>query len=88
MAQNRGVGGLFTLEPGQTVTWTTTIGSGLDGGVVLQAPNIIDDVIGSDVLVTVNQGVIATNSGLNYTITITNSGSNPVPHNLNVQDWF
>ncbi|RZF26901.1 hypothetical protein EVC45_25760 [Paraburkholderia sp. UYCP14C] len=88
MAQYRSLGGLFTLEPGQTVTWTTAIGGGLDGGVVVQAPNIIDDVIGSDVLVTVNQGVIATNNGLNYTITITNPGSRPVPHNLNVQDWF
>ena len=88
MAQHRSVGGLFTLEPGETVTWFTTIGSGLDGGVVVQAPNIIDDVIGSDVLVTVNQGVIATNNGLNYTIVITNPGPNPVPHNLNVQDWF
>ncbi|MGF6651058.1 hypothetical protein OKW34_001620 [Paraburkholderia youngii] len=60
MAQYRSVGGLFTLEPEQTVTWTTAVGGGLDGGVVVQAPNIIDDVIGSDVLVTVNQGVIAT----------------------------
>ncbi|MEX3786119.1 hypothetical protein [Paraburkholderia sp. BR14374] len=56
MAQYRSVGGLFTLEPEQTVSWTTAIG-GLDGGVVVQAPNIIDDVIGSDVLVTVNQEI-------------------------------
>lgn len=88
MAQYRSVGGLFTLEPGQTVFWTTTIGSGLDGGIVVQAPNIIDDVLGSDVLVIVNQGVIATNSGLNYTIAVNNPGTQPVPHNLNIQDWL
>jgi hypothetical protein len=88
MAQHRSVGGLFTLDPGQTVFWTTVIGSGLDGGVVVQAPNIVDDVIGSDQLVVLNQGVVATNAGLNYTVTIQNPGTNPVPHNLNVQDWF
>jgi hypothetical protein len=88
MAQYRSVGGLLTLEPGWTAFWTTTIGSGLDGGVVVQAPNIIDDVIGSDILVIVNQGVIATNNGLNYTIAIYNPGTTPVPHNLNIQDWL
>ena len=89
MAQIRSLGGLFTLQPGKTVVWTSWFEGGRDGGVVVQSPNIVDDVIGSMSLVTVDQGVIAkSDNTLNYTITISNPGSQPVSHNLNAQNWL
>jgi len=89
MAQWRASGGVVTLEPGKSITWTTTFGSGLDGGVVIIAPNIIDDVLGSDALIVVNQGVTAvSDNALVYSAVVSNTGARPVPHNVNIQNWL
>jgi hypothetical protein len=89
MSQRRSVGGLFTLQPGKQVSWTTTYPNGRDAGVVIQAPNIVDDVIGTMSLIAVNQGVVATSSNsLSYTVLISNLGTQAVSHNLNIQDWL
>ena len=80
------VGGFFIQQPGTQVTWSTTFGSGLDRRVVIQAPNISDDILGVVQLVVLDQGVVASNSGLSYTVTIRNPGNQSVRYNLNIQD--
>jgi hypothetical protein len=40
------VGNIFRQQPASTVTWSTTFGSGLDRRIVIQAPNISDDILG------------------------------------------
>ena len=80
------VGGFFIQQPGTQVTWSTTFGSGLDRRVVLQAPNISDDILGVVQLVVLDQGVVATNDGLSYTVTIKNPSTHSVRYNLNIQD--
>ena len=81
------VGGFFTQQPGPPVTWTTTIGNNLDRRIVIQAPNINDDLFaGPAHLAVLNQAVVASDSGLNYQVTIQNPGLRPVTYNLNIQD--
>ena len=80
------VGGFFRQQPGTTVTWTTTYPNGLDRRVVIQAPNISDDILGSIQLDVVQQSVVASNNGLAYLVTIRNPSSQSVQYNLNVQD--
>jgi hypothetical protein len=82
------VGGFFTQQPGTTVTWSTSFGSGfgLDRRVVIQAPNISDDILGQVTLTVTSQSVLASNNGLAYLVTIHNPGTQPVRYNLNVQD--
>jgi hypothetical protein len=80
------VGGFFTQQPGTVVTWSTTFGAGLDRRVVIQAPNISDDILGTVQLVVLDQGVVASNNGLAYTVTIRNPSAHTVRYNLNIQD--
>jgi hypothetical protein len=80
------VGGFFTQQPGTQVTWSTIFGSGMDRRIVIQAPNISDDIIGVVQLVVVDQAVVATNSGLSYNVTIKNPSTRSVTYNLNIQD--
>lgn len=81
------VGGFFTQQPGTQVTWTTTYGFGADRRVVIQAPNISDDILGVATLVVVDQAVVAHgDNGLSYNVTIRNDSTRPVRYNLNVQD--
>jgi hypothetical protein len=82
------VGGFFTQQPGTTVTWSTSFGSGfgLDRRIVIQAPNISDDILGIVQLEVIKQTVLASNNGLAYLVTIHNPSSHSVRYNLNVQD--
>ena len=80
------VGGFFRQQPGTTVTWTTTYPNGADRRVVIQAPNISDDILGSAQLDVVQQSVVASNDGLAYLVTIRNPSSQSVQYNLNIQD--
>jgi hypothetical protein len=82
------VGGLFTQQPGTTVTWSTSFGDGFgeDRRIVIQAPNISDDILGVVQLQVTSQTVLASNNGLAYLVTIHNPSSQPVRYNLNVQD--
>ena len=80
------VGGFFRQQPGTTVTWITTYPNGQDRRVVIQAPNISDDILGSVQLDVVQQSVLASNNGLAYPVTIRNPSSQSVQYNLNVQD--
>jgi hypothetical protein len=82
------VGGFFTQQPGTTVTWSTSFGSGfgLDRRIVIQAPNISDDILGVVRLNVTQQSVVASNNGLAYLVTINNPSARPVRYNLNVQD--
>jgi hypothetical protein len=80
------VGGFFTQQPGTEVTWSTTFGSGQDRRVVIQAPNISDDILGVVQLVVLDQGVVASNNGLAYTVTVRNPSARAVRYNLNIQD--
>jgi hypothetical protein len=79
------VGGFLIQQPGTQVTWSTTF-AGLDHRVVIQAPNISDDILGVVQLVAVDQTVVASNSGLSYNVTIKNPSSRSVRYNLNIQD--
>jgi len=49
------VGGFLIQQPETEVTWWTTYGKGLDRRVVIQAPNISDDILGVVQLVVLNQ---------------------------------
>jgi hypothetical protein len=80
------IGGFFIQQPGTQVTWSTTFGSGLDRRLVIQAPNISDDILGVVQLVAVDQAVVASNSGLSYNVTIKNPSTRSVRYNLNIQD--
>jgi hypothetical protein len=80
------VGGFFIQQPGTQVTWSTTFGSGLDRRIVIQAPNISDDILGVVQLVVVDQAVVASNDGLSYRVTIKNPSARSVRYNLNIQD--
>ena len=82
------VGNLFTQHPGTTVTWSTSFGTGfgLDRRIVIQAPNIVDDILGVVQLSVVSQAVVASNNGLAYLVTIHNPGTQSVTYNLNIQD--
>ncbi|HEX4383879.1 MAG TPA: hypothetical protein VH083_13060 [Myxococcales bacterium] len=82
------VGGLFRQQPGTTVTWTTSFGAfGQDRRIVIQAPNIQDDILGSVRLEVVSQSVVASSdNSLSYLVTIRNPGSQAVSYNLNIQD--
>jgi hypothetical protein len=80
-------GGLFTQQPGAPpVTWFTTYPNGTDRRIVIQAPNIVDDVMGVIQLTVVSQAVQASNSGLAYLVTIHNPSTQAVTYNLNIQD--
>lgn len=88
MAQYRSSGPIFTLAGGQTVSWSNTFGAGEDVGIVTAAPLIHahDTPVGQ--LQAQNQGVGSTSdSGVFYTVDIHNPGTQPVAHNLNLQDW-
>ena len=80
------IGGFFRQQPGTTVTWTTTYPNGQDRRIVIQAPNISDDILGTVQLDVIEQSVQATDTGLAYLVTIRNPGSQSVQYNLNVQD--
>jgi hypothetical protein len=82
------VGNFFRQQPGTTVTWSTTFGRGfgLDRRIVIQAPNISDDILGQVQLDVVQQSVVASNDGLSYLVTIRNSSTQSVQYNLNIQD--
>ena len=82
------VGNLFTQHAGTTVTWSTSFGSGFgqDRRIVIQAPNIVDDVLGVVQLTVVSQTVLASNNGLAYLVTIHNPSTQSVTYNLNIQD--
>jgi hypothetical protein len=82
------IGGFFTQQPGTTVTWSTSFGDGfgLDRRIVIQAPNISDDILGIVQLQVTNQTVLASNNGLAYLVTIHNPSFQSVRYNLNVQD--
>lgn len=82
------VGGFFTQQPGTTVTWSTSFGSGFgqDRRIVIQAPNISDDILGVVQLQVLNQTVLASNNGLAYLVTIRNPSAHSVRYNLNIQD--
>jgi len=80
------VGGFFIQQPGTQVTWSTTFGSGLDRRIVIQAPNISDDILGVVQLVVTDQAVVASNDGLSYRVTIKNPSASSVRYNLNIQD--
>ena len=80
------VGNFFRQQPGTTVTWSTTFGSGLDRRIVFQAPNISDDIPGQVQLDVVKQSVVASNDGLSYLVTIRNLSTQSVQYNLNIQD--
>jgi len=80
------VGGFFRQQPGTTVTWITTFGSGLDRRIVIQAPNISDDILGSVQLDATQQSVVASDNGLSYLVTIRNPSTQSVQYNLNIQD--
>ena len=86
MALFTSVGGFFIQQPGTQVSWSTTFGSGLDRRVVIQAPNISDDILGEVQLVVVDQAVVASNDGLSYRVTIKNPSASSVRYNLNIQD--
>jgi len=86
MALFTSVLGFYRQQPGTTVTWSVMYPNGQDRRVVVQAPNISDDIIGSVELDVLQQGVVATNSGLLYLVTISNSGTQSVQYNLNVWD--
>jgi len=82
------VGNFFRQQPGTTVTWSTTFGSGfgLDRRIVIQAPNISDDILGQVQLDVIQQSVVASNDGLSYLVTIRNPSTQSVQYNLNIQD--
>jgi hypothetical protein len=80
------VGGFFIQQPGTQVTWSTTFGSGLDRRIVIQAPNISDDILGVVQLVVADQAVVASTDGLSYRVTIKNPSASSVRYNLNIQD--
>jgi hypothetical protein len=88
MALFTAVGGLFTQQPGTTVTWSTSFGDGFgqDRRIVIQAPNISDDILGIVELQVTSQSVAASNDGLAYLVTIHNPSSRAVRYNLNIQD--
>jgi len=89
MAQQRSVGPLFSLAGGATVSWSISFGVGLDAGIVTAPPNIVDDVLGVVQLQAQNQGLGATSDSRNfYTVDIHNPGTQPVAHNLNLQNWL
>jgi hypothetical protein len=80
------VGGFFTQQPGTQVTWSTTFGAGLDRRIVIQAPNISDDILGVVQLAVLDQAVVASDNGLAYHVTIENRSTRTVTYNLNIQD--
>jgi hypothetical protein len=82
------IGGFVTQQPGTTVTWITTFNTfGADRRIVVQAPNIVDDVLGTVQLDVVKQTVQARgDNSIHYLVTIFNPGTQPVRYNLNIED--
>ena len=92
MAHFRGVGGLATLAAGKTAHWETTYGNGLDEGIVVQAPNLLDESATNIEMVVLNQSVVLRprddgSSGLAYRVAILNAGNGIMSYNLNIEDW-
>jgi hypothetical protein len=91
MALWRNIGGLSTIAPGATAFWEISYG-GRDVGVVVCAPNILEEFANIE-LAAIEQGVFAgTNPGegalpIVYTVRIKNHGSFSLSYNLNIGDW-
>ena len=81
------LGQLFTQQPGKRVTWVTTIGNFLDRRAMVQRPNIVDDLFAGPVsLAVVEEGVLASDAGLQYLVTIENRSPVAVSYNINAWD--
>jgi hypothetical protein len=91
MALWRNIGGLSTIAPGATVFWEISYG-GRDVGVVVAAPNLLEDLANVE-LAAIEQGVVARptpgEGGLPiaYTVRIRNHGTAHFSYNLNIGDW-
>jgi len=86
MALFTSVGGFFRQQPGTRVTWTAWVGNNLDRRAMVLRPNISDDILGTASLVVVEEGVLASDAGIQYTVSIENRGSQSVQYNLNLWD--
>jgi len=91
MADFRGVGGFATLAAGQTVYWETTYGDLLDEGIVIQAPNLLDESATNVEMIVLYQSVLLRPSGERsgpvYKVAIKNAGTLIMSYNLNIEDW-
>ncbi len=92
MAHFRGVGGVATLAAGKTAHWETTYGNGLDEGIVVQAPNLLDESATNIEMVVLNQSVVLRprgdgSAGLAYRVAILNAGNGIMSYNLDIEDW-
>jgi len=86
MALFTSVGPLFRQQPGTQVTWTAWVGNNLDRRAMVLRPNVSDDVLGTASLAVVAEGILASDAGIQYSVTIENRGSQSVQYNLNLWD--
>jgi len=84
------IGKVQTIPPGVTHHWQITYGNGLDVGVVVAAPNLLE--INAE-LVALEQGVVVRPVGTelqtatHYTVKIRNLGTISIQYNLDIGDW-
>ena len=84
------IGKVQTISPGVTHHWQITYGNGLDVGVVVAAPNLLD--LNAE-LIALDQGVVVRpvgtelQSATHYTVKIRNLGSINIQYNLDIGDW-
>ncbi|MFL6623618.1 MAG: hypothetical protein ACJ8J7_17270 [Sulfurifustaceae bacterium] len=89
MALLRSIGSPVTIAPGATHYWHYWFGIGLDVGVALVTPNLLESNINVELDASDN-GVVAVQSPgeggplIHYTVRIHNRGATPMLYNLNI----
>ena len=89
MALLRNIGPVTSIGPGATHTWEFWFGIGLDVGVALVTPNLLESQINTELAMR-EPGVIAVASGgvggplTRYTVRVHNNGATWMDYNLNI----
>ena len=83
---------MATLAAGKTAHWETIYGDGLDEGIVVQAPNLLDESATNIEMVVLNQSVVLRrradgSAGVAYRVAILNAGNGIMTYNLDIEDW-
>jgi hypothetical protein len=89
MALYRSIGNPVTIAPGATHYWQYWFGRGLDVGVAMVTPNLLDsnikiELVASDFGVVAVQDVGENPPAIHYTVRVRNIGNWPMMYNLNL----
>lgn len=80
-------GPFLSLETGQTMTWFSAYPPGVDPGIVIQDPNIVDDPFLTPRLDVLSRSIQKTEGGVVAYVVVHNPGPIAVTHDLNIEDW-